>query len=179
MIRKSGWFLFLFCFALGVQALAGGDKSIAGIQFSIPGSWKEVPPSSQMRAFQFEIPNEGGEAGELAVFYFGPSGGGGVEANLERWKQQFAKLTDEKIEKQTVDGLSVTETFLQGSYQQTSGPMMVAAGAPRENFGVLGGIVEAPDGAVFLKMTGPRELLASVKPDFDSLIGSIKKQPSE
>ena len=59
----------------------------AGLAVPLPQGWMQAAPSSRMRALQATIPGSGGP-GELAVFFFGPGGGGGVDANLERWKGQ-------------------------------------------------------------------------------------------
>ncbi len=45
-------------------------------------------PSSSMRLAQAQAPGSQGPA-QLAVFYFGAGGGGGVESNLDRWIGQM------------------------------------------------------------------------------------------
>ena len=169
--------LGLFCFlTLSAANLQAAEvKAIAGASFSIPDSWKETPPSSTMRAFQFEIPGSGQEKAELAVFYFGEGQGGDIQENIDRWKSQFTKLTSEETQKKTAAGMNITQVLLQGSYQQSGGPMMAAEGAPKENFSMLGAIIEAPKGAVFLKLTGAADVVSGAAPDFNKLIESLNK----
>ena len=52
-----------------------------------PAGWTVKPVTSSMRAAQFIIPPAGDI--ELIVYYFGPSGAGSVEDNLDRWFSQF------------------------------------------------------------------------------------------
>ena len=175
MFRKFFVPFLFFCLVSLPYLFAGEAKSIAGISFQAPDSWKEAEPTSSMRAFQFEVPGPDDQKGEMAVFYFGAGQGGDLEENINRWKKQFTKLENENREKKTVDGLNVTEVFLQGSYQLSGGPMMMVQGEPKENYAVLGAIIEAPQGSVFLKMTGPKDLAAAAKPDFDTLLTNLKK----
>src|SRR6476661_7628861 len=66
------------------QQAAGAAGSI---DFDLPQAWQSKPPSSGMRLAQATIPGPGGPA-DLAVFFFGPGGGGPVDANIERWVGQ-------------------------------------------------------------------------------------------
>ena len=45
-----------------------------------------------------------------------------------------------------------------------------------DNYRLLGAIVDAPEGAVFFKLTGPSATVAAAEKDFDSMISSIQKQ---
>ena len=64
---------------------------IAGYQFIAPDQWTQSEPSSSMRKAQFNLRTDAGKTAELVFFYFGPSGGGGVRANVDRWIKQFRK----------------------------------------------------------------------------------------
>ena len=175
--------MFLKYFLLGLAGLllnspvtlAAGAKSIAGVSFTVPDSWKETEPSSSMRAYQFEIPAAGGGKTELAVFYFGEGQGGDVQENIQRWKGQFTAVSQEKIDPRTINEISTHKVYFEGTYQQTAGPMMMAKGEPVENSALLGAVIEAPKGPVFLKMTGTKETITAALPDFDALLNSIKK----
>jgi hypothetical protein len=50
----------------------------------------------------------------------------------------------------------------------------MGGGKAKENFGLIGGIVESPSGAYFFKMTGPSKTIKKAKPDFYKLLDSIK-----
>src|SRR5262245_15262290 len=71
------------------DASGGGGEAPAGsIEFTMRSDWENKPPSSSMRMAQAVIPGPGG-AGDFAVFFFGPGGGGGVEDNIQRWIGQM------------------------------------------------------------------------------------------
>ena len=67
------------CLALACGLSAAEKVSVTGYGFSPPDGWKSSPPSSSMRKAQFTA----GDA-EVVFFYFGPGGGGGVQANVDR-----------------------------------------------------------------------------------------------
>jgi hypothetical protein len=173
--------------ALGVLAVVasafGADaptKTIeaGGIKFEVPETWKSSPPASQMRLAQLAVgPAKGdSEPAELVIFAF-PGGAGSVEANLERWQQQFLdkegnppKITTEKRKGANVD---VTYAECSGRYVAAMQP-----GSPKKydkpNYRLLGAIVQTPQVGYFLKMVGPDATMKEAKPAFDGLIRSIK-----
>jgi hypothetical protein len=175
--------MLLKCFLAGLTvfilnstaALAENVKSIAGVSFAVPDTWKETEPSSSMRAYQFELPGAGDVKPELVVFYFGEGQGGGVQQNIDRWKSQFTRVTQEEIEPRTVNDIPTHKVYVEGTYQQTAGPMMMPKGEPKENSALLGVVIEAPKGPVFLKMTGSKENMMAMMPEFDALMSSVKK----
>ena len=78
------------------------DFKVAGMAFSPPGGFVSVKPSSFMRKAQLKVGVDAGE-GEVVFFYFGPRGGGGVEANVKRWFGQF-KEPEAEIKAKTEEG---------------------------------------------------------------------------
>ena len=148
------------------------------INFSVAADWEEAPVSSSMRQFQFRIPKaqEDPEDGELAVFYFGPGQGGSVQANIERWQSQFKPAqgsveAGSGISVKNINGLKVTIASLEGSYE---GAMGRQSGSGKDNYALLGAIVEGPEGMVFFKMTGPRQTVQNARGQFDALLQSFK-----
>ena len=108
------------------------------------------------------------------MFQFGARGGG-VEQKIERWVKQFegVKPKDAKRSERTVDGMRVHLVEIpSGTYQSgmPGGPT-----TPKENFAMLGAIVEAPGGSWFFKLTGPKQTVAEARAPFDQQIGSAKK----
>ena len=114
------------------------------------------------------------EDGECAVFYFGSGQGGDVQSNIARWAGQFQ--TSQQPEQSTTDvnGIKVTLVKISGSYAAPSGPMMQSQGM-KPNYRLLGAIVEAPEGAVFFKTTGPAATITAAEKQFSELVASIKK----
>jgi hypothetical protein len=140
-----------------------------------PPAFKRVPPSNPMRKASFVVPRATGdtEDGELTVFYFGPGQGGSIDANVERWVKQFGEVppSDVKRADREANGLRQHTVELE---KGTFSPGMGGSGKPKENYGLIGGIVESPSGAYFFKLTGPSKTVKHAKPDFYKLLDSIK-----
>jgi hypothetical protein len=159
-----------------MEAMSAHDvSSVAGIHWSRPVAWGVMPPR-QMRVTTYSIPAAEGDAegAECGVFHFGAGQGGDLQANIDRWAQQFenGKLDQSKKE---VNGMGVTMVQIAGTYLAPSGPMMQSQGK-KENYRLLGAIVEAPEGSVFFKLTGPAKTVGACQADFDKLVGSFAKQ---
>jgi hypothetical protein len=115
------------------------------------------------------------EGGECAVFHFGGDQGGAVQANITRWVGQFEN-PDKPVQSETeIDGMKVTTVTVNGTYLAPGGPMMQSQGK-KENFRLLGAIVEGPEGSVFFKLTGPVKTLKAAQKDFESLAASVHKK---
>ncbi len=153
-------------------------ESAAGIRWTAPAGWKAEGPRP-MRAATYSIaPAAGDTAGaECVVNFFGPGQGGGVDANVERWKGQVlgpdGKPATAKVDKRTVRGVPITIIDSSGSYTGMGGPMMASPKAV-PGYRLLGAIVEGPGGSVFFKLTGPAKTVASQQKNFDQLLASIE-----
>lgn len=147
-----------------INPTAPGDLS-----FRLPEQWQEAPPDSSMRMAQATIPGPGGDA-ELAVFFFGPGGGGGTEANIERWIGQVEATAEPE-----------RGTFASGPYQVTwvevDGTLKAGQmGGPVEaqpDSTLLGAVVEGPGGPWFFKITGPAETVESQKDAFFDMLRDL------
>jgi len=151
-----------------------------GIQWKPPAGWKSKGTSS-MRAATYTVQAAPGdpEPGECAVFYFGAGQGGGVEANIDRWVGQFEQPDGKpsrqaaKTGKETVQGLAVSTIDLSGTY--LAGGPMATVKIRKPGFRLLGAIVEAPQGNVFFKLTGPAKTIAAAQKDFRAMIQSVRR----
>jgi hypothetical protein len=121
-----------------------------------------------MRVAQAVIPGPGGP-GDFALFYFGPGGGGGVDANIQRWIEQMESPEQPKPEIFEANGYRVTWIDVRGTLK----PNMMGAGptTPQPNARLLGAVVEGPGGPWFFKATGPDTTLT---PERDAFIGMLK-----
>ena len=145
-----------------------------GIKWSVPRAWSDQPGSS-MRVATYKVPGpKGADAGEVAVFFFGPGQGGSVDANVERWSRQFEGTPRPERSQKRVNGLAITMVRLAGTYLAPGGPMMQSQGK-RPGFRLLGVIIEAPEGLVFFKLTGPAATVGAAQADFDALVASFAK----
>ena len=150
--------------------------SAAGVHWAPPATWK---PQAQrpMRAATYDVPAAPGdsEGAECAVFYFGAGQGGGVQANIDRWLGQFQEkpATPPQAHKRTVANMSVT-TIEHGGTFLAGGPMQTNKTA-KAGYQMVGVIVEAPEGNVFFKLTGPAKTVKAARLSFDKMIGFLKK----
>jgi hypothetical protein len=129
-----------------------------------------------MRAATYAVPRAAGDSedGECAVFYFGSGEGGSIDANVKRWIGQFEGGGPPKTGKRTINGLQVTAIDLAGTYLASAGPMAPVK-EKKSGYRLLGAIVEAPEGNVFFKFTGPAKTVGAAQPQFDKLLNSIQR----
>jgi hypothetical protein len=166
--------------SLAVAGVARADEA-GGLTWTAPADWT-AQSERPMRAATYSIPAAKGdtEGGELAVFYFGEGKGGGVEANVKRWVNQFQKADgtsaekDAKTKKETVAGFPVTTVDVKGTYAG-GGPMM-GPSTPKSGFRLIGAIVEGPGGAVFFKLTGPEKTVNGAEKTFRKMLEGMKKK---
>lgn len=159
------------------QPDAEGLITVAGIQWQAASPLTYQTPSSQMRAAQYGI--EGGDAETvLTVFHF-PGGGGGIQANVDRWVGQM-QTTEERpaeVSRTTVAGLAVTKLDVHGGFGGMQMPGAAPAGGAEGGHRMLGAIVEGPDGPVFFKVVGPEATVDLAAEAFERLIASFRAAP--
>jgi len=144
--------------------------------FTRPASWEWVPVSSTMRKAQLKVVDAAtkGEA-EVVFFHFGPGNAGGTQANVERWFRQFAEPKEKigaKSEEVTVGKHKVTYVQAEGTYKSgmPGGPQ-----TPMPNHALVGAIIEAGEGNVFVKMTAPKPLTKAATDAFKKMVESALK----
>lgn len=130
-----------------------------------------------MRKATYQIPHaaKDKEDAELGIFYFGAGQGGTVDANVERWVKQFADLPPSKVKRadRSANGL-VQHTVEIDSGTFNANSMMQGQSKPKENFALLGAIIEAPSGEYFFKLTGPADTVAAARADFYKFLDSVQ-----
>jgi hypothetical protein len=152
------------------------ENTAAGLVWSYPSGWTKAGPKAMRVVTYIARAAEGDlEGGECAVFFFGPGAGGDVNSNIQRWESQFETKDQGVRTTFQVNGINVTRYTLSGTYLAPSGPMMESQDK-KENFRLLGAIVEAPEGLLFFKMTGPAKTIEAATGGFDAMIGSIQKK---
>lgn len=146
---------------------------LGGARVDLPGSWALTQPSSSMRLAEAVVPGPGGPA-LLTVFFFGPGGGGGVEANLERWAGQIdvAPGSVPQRDSFTVGGFTISTIAAEGTLLPSgmgNGPTEPTPGSQ-----LLGAVIEGPGGPWFFKLTGPAGTVAAAAPEFDRMLRSVR-----
>ena len=152
------------------------ENTAAGVLWSYPSRWTKGAPR-QMRVVTYVIPAAQGdqESGECAVSYFGSGAGGDADMNIMRWSSQFEGSPAPVRKDENVGGINVVKVQIAGNYLAPAGPMMEATGK-KENFRLYGAIVEAPEGKLFFKFTGPAKTVEGAAAELDALIGSLTKK---
>lgn len=158
----------------GTPPISTGEPASVGLVWDVPVHWTDRG-ESQMRLATYDVPSKGGaEAGECAVFYFGPSQGGEADANIDRWIGQFEKHGNISRSTKTIGGMTVKLVQVDGDYLAPSGPMMQSSGT-KKGWSLIGAIVDGPNGSVFFKFTGPKDTVHGASKDFDGMLASLRK----
>ncbi len=164
----------------GQPAMEAPAQPARELRWTDPVGWRRTQPSSSMRRAQYAVPGPAGsEDAEVAVFYFGAGQGGSVDDNVRRWHGQFAQEGAAPAEPppttdRTVHGLRVHLTERFGRFGGAMGMPGAAPPPSRENWGMLGAIVETDQGPWFFKMTGPRATVEAARARFDDLVASFQ-----
>ena len=159
-----------------IAAEAPANFKVAGLNFTRPEKfqWVELPAGG-MRAAQLKVAGENEkEAAEVVFFHF-PGGGGGVQANVDRWLAQFKEPKDQlksKVETVKTDKGSITYVQAEGTY------MSGMPGGPKTaipNAMLQGAIVQSAEENVFIRMTGPGAIVKASQEAFKKMAESAVK----
>ncbi|HMR05477.1 MAG TPA: hypothetical protein PKA88_06855 [Polyangiaceae bacterium] len=145
-------------------------------------TWQDVPGLTRlnqqkpMRAASYAAPAAEGdkEPGDLGVFYFGADQGGGVERNMKRWIDQFPDVPKDQVRRsqRTENGLLVHVVEIEGGKFESGMPG--GPKTPKESYGLLGAIIEAPSGLYFFKLTGPQGTVKKARDPFFKMLATVK-----
>lgn len=168
--------------APGPEARAARPIETAGeLRFTAQPGWVVETPTSSMRKAQYRLPSQDGAgAASLVVYHFGAGGGGGVEANLARWAGQFEQPDGSdsraamKSSTRTRNGLAVTEVELAGTYVAETSPGS-GERVREEGWRMLAAILEAQEGAYYVKLVGPAETVAHWEASYAGFLEDVER----
>jgi hypothetical protein len=126
-----------------------------------------------MRLAQAVIPGPAGR-GTLAIFHFGVGGGGGREANFERWISQVEVDPERPPQRGQLaggPGLQISWIEVAGTLVPTG---MGGPDTPQPGSLLYGAVVEGEGGPWFLKATGPEATITAARPDLEALLASFR-----
>ncbi|MEW6050236.1 MAG: hypothetical protein AB1644_04140 [Candidatus Zixiibacteriota bacterium] len=162
--------------------LEGQPVTIAGVTFRTPSDWNDLGPSGMRKANYTYGPTGGDkDSATMAVFYFGQGQGGGIKDNIERWINQMSLPdgSDPHVattqSERTVDGMTVHWVELAGTYSASMGGMMSGASEQKTGYRMAAVVLEAPEGNLFFKLTGPDATAKEMIGAFKAMILDIKK----
>jgi hypothetical protein len=144
----------------GVPAPAPSGR---GLAWTLPAGWKEASGGGQMRYATLTPPVQG-KVDVTVIRLPGPAGG--ELANVNRWRNQIglAPLAEAELPRQRK--LVKTPAGELAVYDFTSD------GAKRTR--TIAGLASIEDETWFVKMTGDAEAVASARPSFLDLLGSLR-----
>lgn len=156
----------------GPATADGATVSVLSVSLTLPATWKRNPPANQMRLAEALVPDSSGDASKSSLVVFSTAGGT-VDENIARWAGQVRDAKGQPVQgtsqSHTISGMKVIVVEMTGSFAG------MGDGAAKENWTLRGAIIEAPDGLLFIKMTGPAPSVTAATKDFDSLVQSLKK----
>jgi hypothetical protein len=131
-----------------------------------------------MRLANWRLPaGQAEEQGVCAVFQF--PGGGDPEANIRRWLGQFTNEAGEPARESAeraeliIDSVPTYLVRTHGTFSQTMRPMGGGQQEPKENYGLFG-VVFALNTPIFVKCTGPKEVIDAEEAAITSFIRSFQ-----
>ena len=160
---------------LGSTSIADDNAiKLSGGKFSMTGAkaWKKKTPRVNIIEAEFAIPKEMGDAadGRLTVM----ASGGGVKANVDRWKGQFSKTEKTSVKKEKVDGFEVHIIDISGTYKDQRGPF--APATMRKDYRMMGAIIVMEHGPdYFAKLYGPQKTIEKNAKGFMEFVKRFKK----
>lgn len=164
--------------AVSTPALAQSTATFRGYTTTVPAGWTTAPTSSSMRLAQYTIADaDGSTAAEVVVYFFGEGQGGGVEANLERWKAQFSTPDGspvyEKVAKLTGAAFPITVAEYRGTYARGIGVGDAATAKPGQSLVAV--IAETPKGALFFQMFGATAKVSAHRAALEAFVKGMKE----
>jgi hypothetical protein len=160
--------------AAGMPQVSTSTPTDVGLAWTVPSRWT-TEAEREMRVATYTVPPaHGGDSGECAVFYFGPSQGGDPESNIDRWVGQFEHPGKPSRETKTIEGFPVKLVEVTGDYLAPSGPMMQSTGT-KKGWMLKGAIVQGPNGNVFFKFVGPEATVKASAKEFAGMLESLHK----
>jgi hypothetical protein len=180
-IMKHRWIATIGGAIVGLALIALAAEGpatfkVSEFTFTRPATWEWVEVKSPMRKAQLRVVNqESKQEAEVVFFHFGPSDGGSVQANIDRWYGQFSEPRDQikaQSKEVQVSGQKITYVSAEGTYQSgmPGGPKTALS-----NHRLLGAIVQGTQGSVFIKLTCPKEFAAKLESDFHKMVEGVTK----
>jgi hypothetical protein len=151
----------------------GGPVELTRITLQAPAGWDRREPSSGFVLAEFYFPKAEGDErdGRLTV----STAGGDIEANIERWRDQFGGKPD-KESRRTIEasGLAVTLVDFAGDFEDQRGPFAPATKQPDSR--MLAAIIPVDDELFFVKAVGPEKTIAAHEEQFVAFVESVKRR---
>ncbi len=134
------------------------------IKWSLPKGWSEAAGGGTMRFATFKAPYAGKLEATVVVL---PGPAGGELANVNRWRGQIGLPAMDEASLAKSRAVLKTKAGALNVYDFTS------EGQAKSR--LVAGYISTPDGNTwFLKMTGDADPVGKAKPDFMTILGSVR-----
>jgi hypothetical protein len=147
-----------------------GKLSLDRLVFAVPEGWERKEASSSFVLAEFGLPKADGDDldGRLTVSV----AGGSVEANVDRWRDQFGGQPEKSSEdRKEIGGLEVAIVDFSGEFNDQRGPF--APAIKRSGYRMLAAIIPVDGDLHFVKAVGPQATIAAHAERFHEFIGSV------
>lgn len=176
MFRRILISLLVPCFlatAVAEEPAAAPVKA-GGFEFKASSPWKARPQPRMMSAGGYTLKAaDAKDPVEMDFYHFGQGQGGGVEANIARWRSQFQADADGKLPEITREEVELggkKVVFVKAAGTFLSGAPMAREKTPKPGFAMIGAIIPGDSGDVFVKVTGPEEAVKKAEGDVRAII---------
>ena len=135
--------------------------------WDVPEGWKEMAKTGMRDANLRFGPNDEGECYLTRL----PGGAGGLAANVNRWRKQMGQ---DPIDESAVANLPKQPLFGQDAVLvDLEGDFTGMGTDTKTNYRMRGLILDTGNGSLFVKMTGPRDLVTSNIDAFNAFCQSL------
>jgi hypothetical protein len=149
----------------------GPDLDLGELRLKAPESWTRKAPRSRILMAEFALPRAEGDErdGRLTI----SRAGGGLKANIDRWRKQFSgALAKDSQTEQKIGGVTITLVDFSGTYLDRPGPF--APGVPREGYRMLAAIIPVGAQPFFIKAYGPEKTMAQHAEAFQAFVKTLE-----
>lgn len=132
--------------------------ALDAFRLTAPTNWTRKPLSSPFVLAEFALPHAAGDEldGRLTI----STAGGGVDANINRWRGQFQPQPNSASQEQVdIAGVKATLVDLAGDFNDQRGPF--APGELRPNYRMIAAVLPVDGQLYFIKATGPAKTIAA------------------
>ena len=147
-----------------------GKKTVENITYKMPVQWDGNISTKQFRLLEVSLKDDS----DFSLVLFSNIQGT-AEQNIDRWISQF-QINDKNnivVKNDSLKEKTISTVELYGTYEV---PNMINRNAPRElknNYGLLGGVIEFKNSIYFVKAVGNSQIIKNNVLSFNEFIYSI------
>lgn len=185
-MNKQEWYLIMlrkvitltiilfFCGFISFISVNGTDNfygrsQVQNITYKLPNTWIANISEKQFRLLEISLD----ESSDFSVVLFSNIQGS-ADQNIQRWIDQFQEgKSITEIKKDTLENKNISIVELYGTYEVPNMLNRNAAKELKENYGLLGGVVEFSNSIYFVKAVGNQNDITLNKLNFNDFIYSI------